>query len=546
MGKISEFFGNPGYRTDVHQKVPISSTRTVDGLQKISDNDPGHLVEVETSYSSSSVVVGELEVEENGDISTSIGFTGLEKNRTDIILDWLVELAGSQIMFVIMMAILVGWIIAGIITSGSYDWQVVMDDGQSIQSYVWDTLLMRQQLMSAHEHMCICAELGSRVTVFKKLLTRIIDQSEEKNTKAVDHMPEIYEVTADLEDSSWYDKLASTVSRVLGSWYSIVIYWCGIIAWVGCGALTIGAGNTPPYTGRTSGSNPEMAKFGNLWQMYINTATAVILYLTTVFLQNIRARHDIFVAKYIREIFAMDLKIDSLLRKHSNDYTTEADVVTVEAQKRSRGEIWIDWYGDIIGTGVGVLIGILVFTAWIVVGHPMGWSDNWWLIIGTYTGLVGFFDGFVIRQNYFRIVKSEKENYENVIADDFELFSILGIPCPEHLAEVPLDENRSVTYRVSVYINRICSSQLSVLASIIFIIALICIASALKWNETGQLLANTPTMIIEGFFLLILLQAHNWADTTRRGEISLLYNRRNFLFAYLQNRFGEKSQEVKT
>lgn len=544
MGKVAEYFGNPGVRADVHQQASIPKHHKVDEIKK-REEDPGRLLEIETESTCNSIRLGEVEVEESGDISTSIGFTGLEKNKTDRILDWLVYVAGSQFMFIIMLLILVGWIVAGIVLSGSYDWQVVMEDGQSIQCYIWDTLLMRQQLMSAHEHICICAELSSRITVFRKLLTNIIDNSKEKNANAIDHLPDIEVVSADLQDKNWYDKFSTLASNIVGSWYSIIIFWIGIFVWIGCGALTIDAGNTPPFTGETTGSNPKLAKFGNMWQMYINTAVAVQLYLCTVFLQNIRARHDLFIAKFLRQIFIMDLKIDTLLRSHSNDYTTEADIITIEAQKRTAGERMIDWYGDIIGTGMGVLIAIIAFTAWICVGHPMNWSDDWWLIIGTYTGLVGFFDGFVIRQVYFRIVNHEEENYEKVIREDYELFSILGIQCPENLCHTPISgNNKSTIYKVSVFINNVCSSELSVLGSIIFIIALIGIASGLRWSETGQLIANTPTMIIEGFFFLILLQAHNWADVQRRAEISLLYSRKNFLISYLQSRFGEKDIEV--
>lgn len=550
MGKISEFFGNPGFRTDVHLKASIPYAS--DSLNEVDSSDSSDTseckslteVEIDRSSSSDSIKVGKFNVAENGEITTSIGFTGLKKNKTDVVLDWLVEVAGSQIMFFIMMVILIGWAIVGIVLSAPFDWQVVMQDGQSIQCYIWDTLLMRQQLMSAHEHMYICAELGSRITGFKKLLVNITKESKGENVDANDHLPQFVELNADLQDKTWYDRLATCVSKILGSWYTIILFWCGIFVWIGCGALVIDAGNSPPYTGVTSGDNPQKTKFGNMWQMYINTATGVLLYLSTVFLQNIRARHDIFVARVINELFVMDVKIDRLLRDYCNDYKTEADIVTVKAQKRTKGEVVIDWYGDIIGTGVGVFIGCLVFTVWIIVGHPMNWNDNWWLLIGTYTGLVGFLDGFVIRQNYFRNVNSEEENYEKVIAQDFELYSILGIECPESLIHVPSTTNKSITYRASVAVNKICSHRYSVLASIVFIIALICIASGLRWSETGQLLANTPTMIIEAFFLLILLQAHNWADITRRAEIALLYNRRMFLLEYLGNRFGHA--KVKT
>lgn len=73
----------------------------------------------------------------------------------------------------------------------------------------------------------------------------------------------------------------------------------------------------------------------------------------------------------------------------------------------------IDWYADIIGTGIGVLIGVAVFATWIGIGSPMKWDDNWWLIIGTYTGLIGFLDGFVLREVYFESFNMKK-NYSDV------------------------------------------------------------------------------------------------------------------------------------
>lgn len=198
----------------------------------------------------------------------------------------------------------------------------------------------------------------------------------------------------------------------------------------------------------------------------------------------------------------------------------------------------IDWYADIIGTGIGVLIGVAVFATWIGIGSPMKWDDNWWLIIGTYTGLIGFLDGFVLREVYFRIVQHEEKNYSDVAKEDLELFQELGIECPEEFSGKAPEIN-IIGYRTSQYINRICSTPWSVLVSVIIIIGLICIASGLRWSTTGQLIANTPTMIIEEFFLLVLLQAHNWADRQRRVEVTALYARRRILLSYVEKRFPE-------
>jgi hypothetical protein len=44
------------------------------------------------------------------------------------------------------------------------------------------------------------------------------------------------------------------------------------------------------------------------------------------------------------------------------------------------------------------------------------------------------------------------------------------------------------------------------------VIMLLAVASIMRWSETGQLLCNNPTMIIEGFLLLALIQAHVMAN----------------------------------
>ena len=80
-------------------------------------------------------------------------------------------------------------------------------------------------------------------------------------------------------------------------------------------------------------------------------------------------------------------------------------------------------------------------------------------------------------------------------------------------------------------------TQWSVLVSVLIIIGLICASSGMRWSTTGQLIANTPTMIIEEFFLIVLIQAHNWADQQRRVEVSALLARRHILLAYIDGHF---------
>lgn len=539
MGRISRFFGNPGKRPAINQRAPISvpEDAVVDSALKEVHEEQASLY----SSDASSQEFGSVTVAQNGKIKTSCSFTGLEKGLTDRILDWLVMAAGSEYVFFLMWAILIIWIVLGCVYGAPDTWQVVMQDGQSLQTYFWDTLLVRQQLISAHEQKVICGVLRSRIVSYKGFAEKIRNSAsgkvkQEGNERIVDLPLTETELSSDLNTENWYDRLCNLSSVWIGSLYTIIIFWIGIFIWIACGVIKKPGDNEPPYTGETTGSNPHLVKFSSTWQLYINSATAVVLLVCSVFLQNIRARHDKFISKYIVQCFDADKEIEEKLRIEANDFTTENPLITLEPAKRSLGQRIIDFYADIIGTGVGAFIAVLAIVVWLAVGNLMNWSDNWWLIIGTYTGLVGFLDGFIIREVYYRIVREEEEIYEEVAREDIELFDALGIECPEEFnGKPPGGENKKLDFKISIWINNVCSSQWSVVVSIFIIIGLIIAASCLHWSTTGQLIANTPTMIIEAFFLIVLIQAHNWADYQRRVELTALCGRRQILLNYLSD-----------
>lgn len=78
------------------------------------------------------------------------------------IFDRLTAFAGSTTLFLLVMAILVGWIIAGIILKGPTDWQVAMNDGSSIQVYITNTLLIHQQFLNYEHSLGLLANMRSR------------------------------------------------------------------------------------------------------------------------------------------------------------------------------------------------------------------------------------------------------------------------------------------------------------------------------------------------------------------------------------------------
>ncbi len=58
--------------------------------------------------------------------------------------------------------------------------------------------------------------------------------------------------------------------------------------------------------------------------------------------------------------------------------------------------------------------------------------------------------------------------------------------------------------------------------------ALLYIASRMRWSETAQLILNTPAMIVEGF-LLALFQAHNMSKVPRTEQLYGVLVRRRLL-----------------
>ncbi|KAI0462362.1 hypothetical protein LJB42_004453 [Komagataella kurtzmanii] len=518
MGFWRNWIGYPGQRHAV-----LHTAKTVDPLDfdAVGEKEPNIDIEIRRQ--------------------DEVGFNGCKETKMDKGLDFLVWVVGTQFTFWTMWAILIAWAVIGIVFNAPNTWQVVMQDAQSIQTYIWDTLLMRQQLMQSFEQNLIWAEFSSRVATYRRLLsspeyigseklesTEKLESGETKEQRYLSNIDYAESSVVDLPVEGWFDKTSSFLNEAIGSLPAVIIYWAGIFVWIGCGALESSTGNSPPFTGVTTGSNPERGTFTNTWQMYINTATAVVLLITSVFLQNVRERHDQYVKKTLDEVMHLDYSIEARIRAVKKDMEPNLETALVP-DKRTIAVHAIDWYADMIGTGIGVIIAIFVIVVWLLIGHPMNWSDNWWLIIGTYTGLIGFIDGFVLRNVYMRMVNQDESTYARCKEEDKVLFSELGLVFPEE-PEVP---PATLSYKISVWVNDVCSTTWAVGVSLLIVLGLIICASALRWSEMGQLLCNTPTMIIEGFFLIILMQAHNWADEDVRKEVHSLFVRRKILFQYV-------------
>ncbi|KAK9490968.1 Low-affinity Fe [Lipomyces doorenjongii] len=439
--------------------------------------------------------------------TTSVYFTNGKTTGFEKALDYATDVY-------LMGIILIAWVVVGIVYQAPIKWQIVMEDGQSIQMFCWHSFLTRQQLNHYQSLLRVITQMRSRNITVQRLFCKLVNGKSHKEYTA-----KIYDGKAgspiSLPARTNIDRLSNRVAKILGSL---------VVVWLACGTLWTNAGNAPPYTGATTGSNPEYAQLGNDWQMYINTAVAVELLVTSVFLQNIRHRHSDLAEKYLTEIAVLDFKLEHKLRDMTKDIA-ENEMVKTQYPPRNKMERVIDYSADVIGTCVGASIAGIVFVVWLAIGTLMHWNSNWWLIIGTYTGLAGFFDGFVLRDIYSRIGTHEAEQFSILENEDRDIFAIIGVEVPEE--RPPNIASRG--NRISNWIAGVCS-----FVALFTLIGLVSVSSALKWTVTGQLISNTPTMVIEGFFLLILIQAANWKDMDMRVELYNIYLRRRTLLDFLE------------
>jgi low-affinity ferrous iron transport protein len=340
---------------------------------------------------------------------------------------------------------------------------------------------------------------------------------------------------SEVEKINWFDKACDYVASATGSLPALITFTIGIIVWLALGA---------------------MFQFDNLWQLYINTAVAVELTFTSMFLQNVRRRHADSLRVTLERIKKENAELEFLLRDLTGDMGLNQNWI-ISPPKASRMERSIDIYAHVVGSGVGVLLSAIVFAVWVAIGPTLHWSDNWWLVIGTYTGLIGFIDGFVIRNVYFRQSNIVASHLSSLKESDEEIMSVLRLPTTSHDSD---EEEKAVkgnepklspAARFSNWMIRICAHPIAVVASVVVVVILIAVATGLRWSETGQLLCNTPTMIVEGFLLLVLFQAHNLVVVERRREIGQCLERRRVMSGVAKGIKGdtevdgEKEREVR-
>ncbi|KAL1984647.1 hypothetical protein VTN96DRAFT_8773 [Rasamsonia emersonii] len=442
--------------------------------------------------------------------------TRVKPRRLDRWLDAAVRWSGSEYVFFTILAGILVWVFLSIPFHDSLTWQALISDVQAILSYVFDSFLMRQQLNGYEDVLVVTAELRSRGASHNRMLRKLVegmDKDELARLTVVNEQQDtmVSEFDPELPGENWFGRAVTAFSRVLGHLITVALYWACIVIWLGFGAF---------------------CSWSDMWELYINSATSALMVFVFSFLANIRERHSDYTKRCLDAIFRVDAALELKLRTVTGDQQ-ENELVIIPPPKANVVQKVIFYYADVVGTLVGIVILIIVIIVWLAVGPVMSFSSNWWLLIGTYAGLVGMNDGFVLRNVQNKLSDYENVEFDKVDVSDAALFDIAGIRIPDRETV----QHTSLTHRVSTAMNKVCAHELTVIAGFLVIVGLIVGSSVMQWNTTGQLISNIPPSIIESFFMIILITGHNDADAAKRVDLKHLYERRLALLAFV-NRVG--------
>lgn len=404
-----------------------------------------------------------------GEISLASEVTSAKKPN---LFDKITRAAGSPVVFFVMLLLIGFWAVMGLIFGTNDTWQIMIQNASSIQVYLTDILLIRQQQNAGRALMTTLAELQSRNATCERLLGQIpncqwMETHKDKpkqlllNGRPIDDEVEesLYMVTGKPTRFQYvWTKTCHAAASAMGSIWAYIFYWIGIFVWVGIGPIF---------------------QFSDTWQLWVNTATAISLTITSVFLQNIQQQQEDTLEKCLEYALKIDAEVEYRLRELTED-SKPNPIHEIPAPKPTKVERGIDNFADVMGSGLGVAITVLVFIVWIAVGPILGFDDNWWLIIGTFTGLVGFIDAFVLRNMYFREEKHAGYEFRAIQDSDIRLLERLNVPVPQRAAVI-----RPWSLRISIAIGDACGSQWATVSACLFVIALLVLATAMLWSTVS-------------------------------------------------------------
>jgi low-affinity ferrous iron transport protein len=417
-------------------------------------------------------------------------------------LDSTVAASGSTPVLFLIVALVVLWALMGIRDGGSENWQVLISDAQALLCYIFDSLLMRQQLNAYDREIRISAIMQSRSVSVRRIL-REFTTDRGFTKKSLSPRREVDDPTAvtsaHIQRSTRISRIIDLICDILGHVITLVLFWIGIFIWLGFG----------PY-----------CSWSVRWQLYMNSATSALMVLVFALLASIREQHKRQTSAYLRHLCDIDAKLESQLRQLTEDKTLN-EPITIYPGTVTLLERAILYYADLVGTLIGICLLMFVVVVWVAIGPALHFSSNWWLIIGTYAGLIGMHDGFVLHNVQSQLDRDAQAALADVVKDDMAALAIISTIPPPNSASSLRETNQvqpatsaptlrpNYTTRLSTHLSTrlslLISHPLAVLAGIFLIITLLVSASALRWSTTGQLLCNVPPSIVETFVMMALI-----------------------------------------
>ncbi|KAJ5475059.1 hypothetical protein N7539_008125 [Penicillium diatomitis] len=432
--------------------------------------------------------------------------------RVDRWLDATVRVAGSAPIFLLIIAGLLTWALMGIRFGDSDVWVAAISDVQAILCYVFDSFLMRQLLREFSEQREVMIQIQSRCNSHQRMIAKVKAKLGSERVRRVsehcDHWP-LDPLDHGLRTQGLFGRWIIVSAKTFGHIATGAVYWVCIFIWLGFG---------------------PSCDWSNRWQLYINDATSALMILVFAFLACLRERYADYTNTCLDAIFRLDSTLEKELRRLSeDDLPNQTEVMS--PPKESFLQVVVFYYADIIGTLVGMIFLVLVVIAWAAVGPVFEFNSNWWLLIGTYAGLVGLFDSFVLRNIQGKVHQYTDHQIRLVEERDLSLFAGLSMTVPSaDGTEKPL----SLTQRVSGRMDQVSSHIYMVIAGFFLTIGCLAASSAMRWSLTGQLISNVPPSVIETFFMLILITGQNDAEAKVHIDLTNIYYRRQRLLLFIR------------
>ncbi|POS86021.1 hypothetical protein EPUL_004146 [Erysiphe pulchra] len=435
--------------------------------------------------------------------------------------DKITILAGSGLAFLYILVHVGAWVSYGVAFGTSNKWQIIFQNASSIQVFVFNILLVRQRQNASRALMTLLAEFHSRRMTVERLLNQIPGCDEASTHMEAPRALYINGKPFDTDSdekmllppesmsriSYAWSQLCTLIARGLGSLFSFFQYWVIIGAWAFMGSSF---------------------HYGNKWKLYIKTVTALIVTMTSAFLQNIQKHEEDRLARRLEHTLKIDAGIERQLRILTGDQKPN-QIYTIPKSNYTHIERFNEVTADVMGSGLGVFISYHFIMVWFSIGYQIGFTDNWWLSIGTFMGLLGFINAFVLRSLYNREEIFVKKEFQKLAAADRLLLDQLNVP-----VSVPEVDESSFVERITLAISNACGHKFTPPGSMVVVFNLLGIATALNWSKTGQLLCSVPTMIIQGFLLLILIHTHNQTKDERGADFSGLLKRKLLLHGFVE------------